>query len=63
MFCDNYQEAAKKLKEKYLIEFPIYRKRNKNECVKLETYDDIITEYATSGSISNRKNSLIFRNV
>lgn len=56
---DEYRESMEKIKT-YKIDFPIWRKRSKTEVVELESYDDIVKEYATS---SNRKNAtnLIFK--
>ena len=58
-FADNKAEAIERLKDKYGIDFPIYRKRSKSEVVELKSYDDIVNEYATSGKTA-RHNKLIF---
>ena len=65
MFEVDREEAIVSLKKKYPLEFPIWRLRSRGDAVELLSYEDIVTEYATSGRRARlgecvRKNNLLW---
>ena len=61
MFQCDRKEAIERLQKNYQIVFPIYRLRSQSEVAKLDSYEDVVDEYASSGKkTSTRKNQLIW---